>query len=252
MKYSILLASLATTIAAAPVSPNNFEWTPTLAGYFNVVFQYIQQSKAPGRPTATCDLSRASMPIAPTPLPMPTGLVLEHVAIGRGTQNYTCANATATPAAVGALARFYNASCIAADYPDLLGLIPNLALQYPLPADPNAPLAPSDLQLSTHHYFSNSTTPVFAFDAVTSPKLGTVYAAKTNSSNAPANAVAGVSGAGNGAVPWLYLTSRPDTQGNIKAVYRLNTAGGQPPVTCANMPAAFSVEYSAAYWFYTQ
>jgi hypothetical protein len=140
---------------------------------------------------------------------------------------------------------------VAADYPDLLGLIPNLALQYPLPSDPTAPLAPSDLTLSTHHFFANSTTPVFAFDATTSPKLGTVFAAKANSSDAPTNAVAGVSGAGNGAVPWLYLTSRPTTQGDIKAVYRLSTAGGQPPATCADMDAVFSVEYAATYWFYS-
>lgn len=207
------------------------------------------------------------MPIAPTPLPFPPGLVLEHVAVGRGvqvrnlhcaywlsctniTQNYTCPNATATPAAAGAVAKFYNTSCIASDYPDLLGLIPNLALQYPLPPDPSAPLEPSDLQLSTHHFFSNTTTPVFAFDAATSPKLGTVYAAKANSSEAPANAVAGVSGSGNGAVDWLYLKSRSTTQGDIKAVYRLNTAGGQPPETCANMPASFSVDYAAIYWFW--
>ncbi|KIW88160.1 uncharacterized protein Z519_11271 [Cladophialophora bantiana CBS 173.52] len=250
MKYSMLLASLAPTLMAAPLTHDTFEWTPTLAGYFDVVFQYMQQAKSPGQPSATCDLSRAAMPIAPTPLPNPTGLILEHVAVGRGIQNYTCANATATPAAIGAVARFYNASCVAADYPDLLGLIPNLALQYPLPADPSAPLAPSDLQLSTHHYFSNASTPVFAFDTATSPKFGTVFAQKVHSSDAPANAVPGVSGIGNGAVPWLYLTSRPTTESPIKAVYRLSTAGGQPPETCANMPAAFSVDYSAIYWFY--
>lgn len=86
MKYSLLLASMATSLMAAPVSTNQFEWTPTLAGYFDVVFQYIQQAQAPGQPSVTCDLSRASIPIAPEPLPMPSGLVLEHVAIGRGVQ----------------------------------------------------------------------------------------------------------------------------------------------------------------------
>ncbi|OAL39058.1 hypothetical protein AYO20_01809 [Fonsecaea nubica] len=250
MKYTMLLASLAPTLMAAPLTRDAFEWTPTLAGYFDVVFQYMQQAKTPGSPSPTCDVSKAAMPIAPTPLPSPSGLVLEHVAVGRGVQNYTCANATATPAAVGAVARFYNASCVAADYPDLLALIPNLALQYPLPSDPSAPLAPSDLQLSSHHFFSNTTTPVFAFDVPESPELGTVFAQKEHSSDAPANAVPGVSGTGNGAVPWLYLTSRSTTEGDIKAVYRLDTAGGQPPATCADMPAAFSVEYSATYWFY--
>jgi hypothetical protein len=86
MKYSMIIASMATTLMAAPVAPNQFEWTPTLAGYFDVVFQYMQQAKTPGRPAATCDLSRVAMPIATTPLPFPPGLVLEHVAVGRGVQ----------------------------------------------------------------------------------------------------------------------------------------------------------------------
>jgi hypothetical protein len=86
MKYTLLVAAMATSIMAAP-TPQNFEWNPTLAGYFNVVFQYIQQAGQPGRPSPTCDLSRAAMPIAPTPLPTPpSSLVLDHVAIGRGVQ----------------------------------------------------------------------------------------------------------------------------------------------------------------------
>ncbi len=128
--------------------------------------------------------------------------------------------------------------------------MPNLALQYPLPSDPTAPLEPSNLALSTHHFFSNTTTPVFAFDAPTSPDLGTVFAQKTSSSDAPANAVVGANGQGHGAVGWLYLTSRADTVGDIKAVYRLDTAGGNPPATCQGQPSAFSVDYAAAYWFY--
>ncbi|EXJ61920.1 hypothetical protein A1O7_02351 [Cladophialophora yegresii CBS 114405] len=248
MKYSILLASMATTLIAAPVQST---WTPALAGYYDVVFQYIQKAKAEGRAaSSTCDLSRAVMPVAPTPLPFPPGMVLEHVALGRGVQNYTCPNATATPAAAGAVAKFYNVSCIAADWPDLLAPISNLALENSRPAEPALVLEPSNLQLSAHHFFSNTTTPVFAFDATTSPDLGTIFSAKGNSSDAPATALAGVDGSGNGAVPWLYLTTRPTTTGATKAVYRLNTAGGQPPETCADMPATFSVEYSAVYWFW--
>lgn len=118
---------------------------------------------------------------------------------------------------------------MASNYPDLLTLLPNLALQYPLPENTNAPLEPSGLTLSANHFFSNTTTPVFAFDAPASPDLGTVFAQKINSSDAPVNAVAGVNGTGNGAVPWLYLTSRSDTVGDIKAVYRVATAGGTLP-----------------------
>ena len=137
------------------------------------------------------------------------------------------------------MAELYNVSCIAADHPDVLRLIPDLALRYFLPTDPIGPLKPSDLQLSGHHYFSNTTTPVFAFD---SPKFGTVFAAKGDSSEAPSNA--------GGAIPWLYLTSRSSTESDIKVIYRLDTVGGQPPETCTNMQAAFSVDYAAIYWFW--
>ena len=86
MKYLFSLACLATSILAAPAPPKGtFEWTPTLAGYMDVVFQYIQQAKAGGA-SPTCDLSKAAMPVAPTPLPTPSGLTLEHVALGRGVQ----------------------------------------------------------------------------------------------------------------------------------------------------------------------
>lgn len=88
MKYLVLFAWLATAITAAPTAPTKgtIEWTPTLAGYFDVVFQYIQQARAVGAAEPKCDLSSASMAIAPTPLPPPAGLTLEHVAVGRGVQ----------------------------------------------------------------------------------------------------------------------------------------------------------------------
>lgn len=94
MKCSILHALMATNLMAASFVLNRYNWTPTLADYFDVVFQYMQQAKAPEQFSRTCDLSRAVMPIAPTPLPLPSGLVLEHVAVGRGVQvrhwSYTC------------------------------------------------------------------------------------------------------------------------------------------------------------------
>lgn len=64
---------------------------------------------------------------------------------------------------------------MAADFPDLLGLATNIAYERPLPEDPLATLEPTNLELSTHHFFSNGTTPVFAFDAPDSPKLGRVF-----------------------------------------------------------------------------
>lgn len=60
-------------------------------------------------PDLTC-LTLPTIPGASTPLPSPTGLHLKHVALGVGTQNYTCAtpHSTATPSSAGALAALYD------------------------------------------------------------------------------------------------------------------------------------------------
>jgi len=97
MKYLFLIVSLAISILAAPSATqtieqrDTYEWTPALAGYFDVVFQYIQTEKAgSSSDPPSCDLSKASMPVAPSPLPSPDGLTLVHVAVGRGIQVHPC------------------------------------------------------------------------------------------------------------------------------------------------------------------
>jgi len=182
-------------------------------------------------------------PASPTPLPPPTaGLILKHVAIGRGTQNYTCdtKNATAIPVANGALATLYNASCIAGVYPDLLNTLPRVALQFNLTDAPK--MAPSNLVVSGVHYFPNPTTPFFNLDTAAS-KLGQANCAKNASVSAPADAPKGQKG--EAAVPWLKLTTKTGATGDLQEVYRLETAGGSAPATCAGMPATFEVQYSA-------
>lgn len=219
-----------------------------------------------------CDLSRASQPVAPTPLPSPDpSIVLREVVIGRGIQvcplpdasmlgylrvpqNYTCSSSSAsvTPTTIGAVASLFNASCVAAISPDILSILPRLALQLPYPEPLGRPLAvqqlqPSTFDLSGHHYFITNTTPVFD---LSSSNLGFVVAHKAASSNAPVNATKGPNDIGDGAVPWLYLTATAATVGPVKEVFRLNTAGGMPPETCLGMPPTFSVQYAAEYWFY--
>jgi hypothetical protein len=171
-------------------------------------------------------------------------------------QNYTCAVSSPqyTPVAIGAVASLYNASCIAANYPDILSALPSLALQYPLPPSPSSTLTPANIDLSGHHYFITDTTPVFNLNASTDPaqQLGLVVSSKAAMSNAPANAIKGQNGVGNGAVAWLYLNTTSATQGDVRAVYRVNTAGGNPPKTCEGSDAVFSVQYAAEYWFYSK
>lgn len=185
---------------------------------------------------------------APTPLPAPSeGLVLKHVAVGRGTQNYTCAaNATAAPSQTGAVATLFNASCIAATYPDLLATLPGIALQFNLTDANQKSLTPSNLAISGHHYFTNTTTPFFDLDSAAN-RLGQAGCAKNNSVPAPATASVGQHNVGFGAVTWLKLTTRTGATGDLMEVYRVNTAGGSPPATCAGLlNTAFEVQYSAS------
>jgi len=176
---------------------------------------------------------------------------------------------------------------MAASFPDLLALMPDLALQYPLSnpgiANPEGDadastllssytnLQPSDIALSGHHFFSNK-TPVFELNS--SPdgaarSLGIIQGKANANSTAPAGSCPGVDWKGDGAVPWLFLDATPNSQTTDirfdgvnpqapagteewKHVYRVNTAGGSPPKTCEGIEAGaeFSVQYAANYWYY--
>ncbi|KAB5575915.1 hypothetical protein GE09DRAFT_1215654 [Coniochaeta sp. 2T2.1] len=255
MRASILLASaLGATVFAAPATPtfNADAAAPggldSVAEYFNMLAVKVKESRKMAA-APICDLSKAQMPIAsPTPLPPPAaGYILKHVAIGRGTQNYTCdtKNATAVPVGNGALATLYNASCIASAYPDLLNTLPKVAIQFNLTDVPKMP--PSNLVVSGIHYFTTATTPFFNLD-IGAEKLGQANTAKNASVPAPADAPKGQGG--EAAVAWLKLNTKPGATGDLTEVYRLETAGGSAPATCVGMPAEFNVEYSAQYWFF--
>jgi Protein of unknown function (DUF3455) len=276
----ILLASLASLGLTAPTQTTSYQRSPERVDFYSVVDSHIHQAKVRGltQQPPTCDLTYAVMPVAPAPLPSPEpGLILREVTIGRGVQvrlprpnishtqslslalqNYTCAVSSPqyTPVAIGAVASLYNASCVAANYPDILSTLPSLALQFPLPPSPSSGVAPSniDLDLSGHHYFITDTTPVFNLNASTDPvqQLGLVVGNKAATSTAPANATKGQNGGGDGAVAWLYLNTTSATQSDVRAVYRVNTAGGNPPATCEGSDAVFSVQYAAEYWFYSK
>ena len=84
-----------------------------------------------------CSISNASIPLndTSTSLPHPSsGLNLKYIALGRGTQNYTCENSTASaiPVAVGAAATLFDASCIAAKSLTLLHELPAVIGSTPL------------------------------------------------------------------------------------------------------------------------
>lgn len=142
-------------------------------------------------------------------------------------------------------------------------MLPGLALEYALPADPTANLEPSNLILAGHHYFSSNGTPTFDMTQTTTPgneklatlgpaDMGITRAKVFSNSTAPSDAPKGENGVGDGAVPWLLLNSTFGTTGDVVSVYRINTAGGKAPADCSSSPAYFSVQYAAEYWFYTK
>ncbi|KAI0006942.1 hypothetical protein F4779DRAFT_594332 [Xylariaceae sp. FL0662B] len=258
MHASILLVSAlgASAVVAAPTWPS-FNWDAakpdgleTVSEYFNMLAQKVQLGKFMSA-APVCDLSIAQMPIAPQPLDPPfPGLTLKHVAIGRGTQNYTCdlANATAVPQLAGAVATLFNASCVASTYPDLLSILPKLALQFNLTAQEDARMGPTDLAISGKHFFKNSTTPFFNLDTE-QYQIGEAACSKKNQTDAPADAPKGQQG--ESAVAWLRLTTLDGSTGDLQEVYRVQTAGGNAPASCQGQPAAFEVQYSAQYVFPT-
>lgn len=129
--------------------------------------------------------------------------------------------------------------------------LPRIALNHNIPSCSDTDDAILNAVTSGHHYFIDSTTPFFNMDTG-AHKYGMGALAKANASDAPAGAPVGQKGEqGYGAVQWLRLDQKAFAEDQWKAVYRLNTAGGDPPKTCTDMPGAFEVPYAAEYWLFT-
>ncbi|KAI4608832.1 hypothetical protein J4E83_008871 [Alternaria metachromatica] len=197
-----------------------------------------------------CDLSNVALPAAPTPLAAPAkGTSLRHIAIGRGTQNYTCADSSSStiPKATGAIATLFNATCDAARLNvNILGQVTDLALNYAIPTS-----AEADQRLSGHHQFTAAGVPLFMLETDKND-FGRVECAVNAKSAAPATATKGTNGLGS--VPWLKLNATVTAEGQAawayNEVYRIHTAGGMAPKDCSGIEGSFTVEYSAQYWFY--
>ncbi|CZR66878.1 uncharacterized protein PAC_16779 [Phialocephala subalpina] len=249
-----VISALCTTTFSAPTFPSSVVGRPVvrevLSEYFQIVGEKVQAERNMAQ-APLCNMNTAMMPASPITLPPPSaGLTLKHVAIGRGTQNYSCgANETATPVALGAVATLYNASCVASTYPDLLSMLPKVALQFNLTDIDQVTLLPFNLAISGHHYFANLTTPTFNLDTA-AMDLGFAPCVRNNSVTAPVGASVGQDDEGFGPVPWLKLLTRNGATGGLKEVYRVNVAGGRSPATCVGMPTTFKVQYAAEYWFY--
>jgi hypothetical protein len=212
MHTSLVLAGFM-TLPLLTISAPTQQWTPRAR--LPNIFWPRQDNSSNG--TETCDLTTVQQPTSTLQAPG-ADLALVLIAVGKGTQNYTCSNATAAPAAIGAVANLFNESCAIAS--GTLGSIEE------------------DAAAIGAHFFVDTTTP--DFDII---GLGNTQAKKVESVPAPQ--------ATN--VPWLRLEAQQQgTTSAVREIYRLNTVGGVAPANCQGQAAGstVTVEYQAQYWIY--
>ncbi|KAH8588527.1 hypothetical protein B0O99DRAFT_555123 [Bisporella sp. PMI_857] len=184
-------------------------------------------------------------------LPAPDGMALRYITMGRGVQNYTCASSTSAdaPKAIGALAVLYDITAITLLTPSIAAQISNIAVDMTASSFilRGRPLDIPDVgsfPVIGDHFFLADGTPTFDLFDVGKRAFCKV---PPKSINAPLSSVKGP--AGFGTVKWLALATKEESVG-IATVYRVDTAGGNPPKTCENQPSVISIPYAAAYHFY--
>lgn len=233
MFLRIILAALPLLAAAAPAPEPDF---------MNSLAKRVFNSD--DAKYSTCDISAIKMNSLGLPAPA-AGLVLDHIALGRGVQNYTCADDTdgSKPVAAGAVAILYNVTCLAGPYPGLLDALPAISLKYPIPTEQQILDSEAHEFLLGHHYFTpNATVPFFNLNTV-KHQYGMMAMGKLDANDAKSDPATNVMN--------LQLGAKSRDGCRVQQVYRLNSAGGQPPKTCKSMPKTFSVQYATEYWFWS-
>jgi len=224
--------SAATAILASPLSIN-----PRLI-------------KTSGCPLASAKLS---LPAGQSAITVPSGTPV-YVALGVGTQNYTC-GAAGTFASAGAVAKLFDISCLMNTplFPviekmvfDVASTAKGQALMTKLQSVMNF----SPMTLGDHYFIPNPAvngtglTPQFDFRAAAKKGDANGFVAVRKLGNTPSPA--GVSN-----VDWLALQNIGGAVGGTLAntVMRVDTKSGQPPASC-KPNATIAVPYTAKYWFY--
>lgn len=107
MRRALFALASITSLGLAAPTLTLLGWSSQLAEFYSLVDKHAQLARdLPDFPNPpSCDLTQASQPVAPTPLPSPDpSLVLKEVVIGRGVQvsrphtsNIWRASLTSTP-----------------------------------------------------------------------------------------------------------------------------------------------------------
>ncbi|KAG8766388.1 hypothetical protein FRC15_006445 [Serendipita sp. 397] len=205
---------------------------------------------SPMIPFINCPLNDAtlSLPADQTTIAVTPGAKPVAVALGVGTQNYTC-TAAGNYTSAGAVATLFDLSCLVNDPLGHFATIQEDLFKLPAPAR-NAIVAlasKTPLNIGAHYFVTNPVTgtgisPKFA-QAANGGALFTVLG-KKGGIKAPT---------GNGAnVDWLQLAALQGFGSWAQTVFRVDTKLGQPPASCtsAQVNTTITVPYAAKYWFF--
>ncbi|KAK1221547.1 hypothetical protein PQX77_015666 [Marasmius sp. AFHP31] len=195
----------------------------------------------PGKPNFNCDQELKMGPIAGLQAP---SHAVSLIALGVGTQNYTCGE-TGTFASAGAVAALFDVSCLSSDLPALSASAFNVWNKLP-PSTPAVSALGSipglnKFSMGDHYFTTNPSGGI-------SPKWDMTNGAFKG--NSDAFVIAAKSGgvpspAGSSNVDWLYLTKSSGSLAD--EIYRTETHGGQPPASCTAGQTT-TVKYTSLYY----
>ena len=167
------------------------------------------------------------------------------MALGIGTQNYTCSEESTTPTPNGAIATLYDISCTVATVPSAAHCLSALALKAGAHSGyPPIPFGMGYEEIGTHYFSPDSKTAIFKFDL--NSQSFEFAGGRLENIPAPYDAVTGT-------VDWLKLGRTPELESqscSIQWVYRVFTAGGKAPGTCMGLQQEHTVDYVTEYCEY--
>ncbi|THV04701.1 putative malate dehydrogenase, partial [Dendrothele bispora CBS 962.96] len=219
---------------------------------FKLLLPFALFASSLAAPTS-CDISSAVVDVpSGGALPPPTHKV-SFVALGVGTQNYTCSDA-GTYTSVGAFAELFDISCLYRT--QCFSNITSDAFEVWNAAPPSVTASRVPQFLDSLRQFHNPTVlgeHYFVVNPVTgsglSPKWD--FTSRAFAGNADAFVVGSkissmASPTSPSNIDWLYLTKAVGSLAD--EVYRTDTQGGQPPASCAPGSNPITVKYTSMYW----
>ncbi|KIM77192.1 hypothetical protein PILCRDRAFT_12195 [Piloderma croceum F 1598] len=206
-------------------------------------------------PSCNLSMAKLSLPLNQTVLASPT-TTPSFVGLGVGVQNYTCNATSLTYSSAGAVVEVFDISCLSAT--SLFSTIQNYAFDIwnngsasnVTTQDVIDTLGHDPIVLGQHYFVANGTDP-----ATGSPAISPVwdFTSGAEKGNTEAFVIAAVVGdipapTGTDDVDWLQLKN---VEGELAdTVYRVDTKGGQPPMSCTADAPLLSVKFTTKYWLF--